>query len=255
VTEPVTDPEVRHSSIPSRRVLAAVRAARPVIQIVARGAIVGRDRSRTNLSAGRFTRSEVTSIVGAAFARFEQHVPGLPSEPTIGSRQNVALAALTLSLFETLVDRDIERSYAIELTADICWRFYRQWGLATRAGTRLITRDPLRRLRLGVNAFLRFPFGPPGYRFDDVVQDDGRSLDMRRCPVADYLGSHGAADLCAKSWCNLAYALAEMWGGTLQRTETLVTGADRCDFRFRVSSTAVDFPDNLPRQQPSTLIP
>jgi hypothetical protein len=45
---------------------------------------------------------------------------------------------------------------------------------------------------------------------------------MQRCPVAEYLGSRGAADLCAGSWCNLDYALAEMWGGTLERSGTLV---------------------------------
>lgn len=89
-----------------------------------------------------------------------------------------------------------------------------------------------RRLRLSVDAFLTYPFGRPGYRFDDVPENEGRSLNMLRCPVADYLGQQGASDLCAGSWCNLDYALAEMWGGTLQRSSTLVLGADCCDFRF-----------------------
>jgi hypothetical protein len=88
------------------------------------------------------------------------------------------------------------------------------------------------RLRLSVNAFLTYPFGRPGYRFDDVVEEHGRSLDMRRCPVADFLGQRNAADLCAGSWCNLDYALAEMWGARLERTSTLVGGASCCDFRF-----------------------
>ncbi len=178
----------------------------------------------------------------------------LPHEPTLGSRQNVTLAALTLSFFEALEEAGIDRAYAIELTGDTCWRFDHQWGQVTRAGARLITRDPLRRLRLGVNAFLTFPFGPPGYRFDDVAQDDGRSLDMRRCPVADYLGSRDAADLCAGSWCNLDYALAEMWGGTLERSETLAAGADRCDFRFQVSTDAGDSAANLSRRQLPALV-
>ena len=169
-----------------------------------------------------------------AFARFERRVSDLPGEPTLGSRQNVMLAALTLSFLEALEQDGIERRYAIELTGDICWRFCRQWGQGTRAATRLITGDPVRRLCLSVNAFLTFPFGRPGYQFDDVPQADGRSLDMRRCPVADYLGSRGAADLCAGLWCNLDYALAEMWGGTLERSGTLVAGANCCDFRFRV---------------------
>lgn len=211
----------------------AVRAGKQFVRGVARRAITGRNRSRSDPTAGRFTRSQISRIVNDAFFRFERQVPELPSEPTLGSRQNVILAALTLSFLEALEADGIERGYAIELTGDVCWRFYHQWGQGTRAATRLITRDPVRRLRLGVNAFLTFPFGRPGYQFDDVSQVDGRSLDMQRCPVADYLGSRGAADLCAGSWCNLDYALAEMWGGKLERSGTLVAGASCCDFRFR----------------------
>jgi hypothetical protein len=219
---------------PAPWMVAAVRAGKPFVRGVACRAIAGRNRSRNDPTAGRFTRAQISRIVNGGFERFERQAPDLPREPTLGSRQNVLLAALTLSFLEALEANGIERGYAIELTGDVCWRFYRQWGQGTRAATRLITRDPLRRLRLSVNAFLTFPFGRPGYQFDDVSQVDGRSLDMHRCPVADYLGSRGAADLCAGSWCNLDYALAEMWGGTLQRSGTLVGGASCCDFRFRV---------------------
>lgn len=224
----------RPSSVPGAKSVAVVRAASPFAQVAARRVMVGRNRSRSDPTVGRFSRAEVTGFITTAFERFEQHAADLPSEPTLGSRQNVMLAALTLSLLEALEEAGIERAYAIELTGDICWRFYRHWGQVTGAATKLLSRDRVRRLRLNVNAFLAFPFGQPGYRFDDVAQVDGRSLDMKRCPVADYLGSRGAADLCAASWCNLDYALAEMWGAKLERTGTLVGGASCCDFRFRV---------------------
>jgi hypothetical protein len=225
------------ATAPAPWMAATVRAGKPFVRAVARRAVAGRNRSRRDPTAGRFTPSQINRIVNEAFDRFERQVPDLPSEPTLGSRQNVLLAALTLSFLEALEADGIERGYAIELTGDVCWRFYEQWGRGTRAATRLITRDPVQRLRLSVNAFLTFPFGRPGYQFDDVPQGDGRSLNMQRCPVADYLGSRGAADLCAGSWCNLDYALAEMWGGTLERSGTLVTGASCCDFRFRVPAS------------------
>jgi hypothetical protein len=95
------------------------------------------------------------------------------------------------------------------------------------------------RLQLSVNAFLAYPFGRPGYQYTDLPEQDGKSLDMLRCPVADYLGQRGAADLCAGSCCNLDYALAEMWGARLQRSTTLVSGAGCCDFRFH-SPTPTD---------------
>lgn len=214
------------------RGLTFVRHGQPFARVAANRAIVGRQRSRTDPSAGRFTRREVARLVGETFERFDRHVPDLPREPTAGSQQNVMLAALTLSLLETLEAAGVERGYAIELVGDTCWRFYRHWGRITMAVTGLITRDPTRRLRLSVNAFLTYPFGRPGYRFDDIPEADGRSLNMLRCPVADYLGQRDSADLCAGSWCNLDYALAETWEARLQRTATLVAGAPCCDFRF-----------------------
>jgi len=225
-----------------------VRHGAPFARIAASKAIVGRNRARTDPTAGRFTQRDVAGFVRDAFDRFERHVPGLPGEPTVGSRQNVMLAALTLSLLEALQGAGVEREYAIELTGDTCWRFYRHWGRITKAVTSLISRDATRRLRLSVNAFLTYPFGRPGYRFDDVPEVDGRSLNMVRCPVADYLGQRDAADLCAGSWCNLDFALAEMWGGRLQRSSTLVSGAKCCDFRFHAVPTNGDQPQTVLRR-------
>jgi L-2-amino-thiazoline-4-carboxylic acid hydrolase len=217
---------------PSRLAVMLIRRGKPFARVAADRAIVGRNRSRTDPTAGRFTHREVARFVNDAFDRFEGQVPGLPREPTVGSRQNVMLAALTLSLLEILEESGVERSYAIELTGDTCWRLYRHWGRATKKVAGLVSRAPTNRLRLSVNAFLTYPFGRPGYRFDDVPEEDGRSLNMVRCPVADYLGQRGAADLCAGSWCNLDYALAAMWEARLQRSGTLVGGANCCDFRF-----------------------
>lgn len=222
----------RSNAAPGRWMLNLVRHGEPLARMAASRAIVGRNRSRTDPRAGRFTRHDVDVVVRDAFDRFERLIPDLPGEPTVSSRQNVVLAALTLSLMEALEQAGIERGYVIELTSDTCWRFYRQWGRTTATFTKLMSRDPTRRLRLSVNVFLTYPFGRPGYRFDDVVEENGRSLDMRRCPVADFLGQRDAADLCAGSWCNLDYALAEMWGARLERTSTLVAGASHCDFRF-----------------------
>jgi|SRR5665213_1991029 len=237
-----------------------LRRGKVFARVAAGRAIVGRNRSRTDQTAGRFTPREVACFVNDAFDRFEHRVPGLPGEPTLGARQNVMLAALTLSLLEILEEAGVERRYAIELTGDTCWRFYRHWGRVTKTVTGLMSRDPTRRLRLSVNAFLAYPFGRPGYRFNDVPEKDGRSLDMVRCPVADYLGQRGAADLCAGSWCNLDYALAEMWGARLQRSSTLVGGASCCDFRFHALSATGNRPEQplanpLPTEYPASSPP
>jgi ubiquinone biosynthesis protein len=214
-----------------------VAALRPWVRWAARAAITGRNRSRTEATAGRFTRGDVDRLVAAAWANFDRRVPGLPRESTVGARQNLILACLTLSMLEALLADGIDRDYAIELIGDVCWKVYAQWGQIPRVVSRLITRDPARRMGISVEMFLRYPFNRPGYRYSDVVEPRGRGLDMLRCPVADYLSSTDASDLCVGTWCNLDYPLARMWGGELERHGTLASGARRCDFRFRAFTT------------------
>lgn len=199
----------------------------------ARSAITGRNRSRHDPALGRFTPADVQRLLRAAWATFDRLALGLPTEPTLGSRQNVALACLTLAMFQALCDEGVERNYAVELVGDTCWKVYAQWGRIPRLASRLVTRDPLRRMGICVDMFLRYPFNRPGYEYENRPEPLGRGLDMLRCPVAEYLASHGASDLAIGSWCNLDFQLARMWGGHLERHSSLAEGVPRCDFRFR----------------------
>lgn len=224
---PTTSPS-RH-----RASRAFVASLKPWVRWAARSAIVGRSRSRTEPRAGRFTREDVDRLLDAAWANFDRLSPELPRGVTRGARQNLILAGLTLAMLQALLGEGIERDYAIELIGDACWRVYAQWGQIPKVVTRLITRDPAKRMRISVEMFLRYPFNRPGYRYTDVPEPRGRALDMLRCPIAEYLAAQGAADLCVATWCNLDYPLARMWGGELHRRGTLAGGAPRCDFRFR----------------------
>ncbi len=215
---------------------------RPIIRWAARRALIGRNRNRSEPSVGRFTRAEVDHYLAEAWRRYETLVPSLPSQPTRGSRMNVQLAALTISIFQVLLDAGIERAYAIELVADTTWKVYQQWGRIGQFLARILPKaltkpagmeaDPKRRIRKDGTFALTFPFNPPGYLAKYVPTKGAIGFDMIRCPVAEVFRAQGAVDLCRASWCDLDYALAEMQGRRLQRTTTLVEGADRCDFRF-----------------------
>lgn len=176
---------------------------RPWASWAAHAALSGRACSRTNTAVGRFTRAGVNALLHGAWERLGQLTPGLPAEPTPGSRQNVLLAALTLALFQALLNDGIDRRYAIELTGGTCWKIYAQWGQIPRLIARLRTRDPVRRISIAVDMFLRFPFNSPGYLRHDRAEPRGRAFGVLGCPVAGYLAGHGAADLAAGSWCNL----------------------------------------------------
>ena len=137
-------PGIGRLSPPARESL--ILLLKPWARWAAHTAITGHTRSRADPAAGRFTRAEVNALLREAWTRLGQLTPGLPAEPTPGSRQNVLLlAALTLALFHALLDDGIERGYAIELTGDACWKIYAQWGQIPHLTARLRTRDPARR--------------------------------------------------------------------------------------------------------------
>ncbi len=208
---------------------------RPVVRHAAHGAFVGKNRSRNCPERGRFTAGEVDQFVREAWRRVEHVAPNLPKEPTFGSRMNVMLACLSFSMLTVLLGRGVERQYAIELIADAAWKVYQKWAILPKVFARLLTRSAAKRMEVCVNAFLRFPFNPPGYQFESAPSDSSIAFNILGCPIARYLQKHDAADLCVASWCNLDFALAEMWGGKLERTGTLAEGRQQCDFHFTAS--------------------
>lgn len=208
---------------------------RPAIRKAAHQCLSGRNRHRERPELGRFTRAEVDGLLSRTWRLYDRLAPDVPREPRLGNRMNMQLACVTLACLRVLTDMGIERAYAIELIGDVAWKVYERWGRIPLFFTRLATRDAVERMRRSVSMFLRFPFTPPGYRFDLIPADDGISLDMRRCPVAEYFTGHGAPDLCVGTWCNLDFALAELWGGWLERSQTLAGGDRHCDFRFKAA--------------------
>ena len=201
--------------------------------------LVGRVRVPSSPEKGRFTRADVTRLLGAAWKRYDEAVGTLPSQPTIGSAMNVRLACFTFSFFEELLAAGTPREYAIELVADATWQVYRVWARLTSAAGHL-TRGKSTALAFAVKenadehaaVHLRFPFNAPGYVTETVPAKVGTAFNVVHCPVASYFRERGAADLCVASWCNLDFALSELTHQKLVRTQTLVQGASHCDFRI-----------------------
>jgi hypothetical protein len=84
----------------------------------------------------------------------------LPGHLIVGSRLNIHLACLTLAFFRALTEYGLARAYAIELTADLTWNFYRKLGILRRF---VETGDSQKRLASGDIVPLSFPFNPTGY--------------------------------------------------------------------------------------------
>lgn len=212
---------------------------RPVFRWTTRRTLVGRRRALDDTAQGRFTRADARQLLAKTWQLYDGLAPAVPREEKMGPRMNVHLAALTIAFHRALVDSGVEHRYAMALTTDCAWAIYEKWGRLARRVARARATDPAEQMRICIDDFLRFPFTPPCYRFERTEPECGTvEIDMRRCPVADYMATQDANGLCVSAWCNQDFALAELWGGELHRTETLAEGAERCDFRFVVKSSA-----------------
>lgn len=206
---------------------------RPVFRWAIRHTLVGRSRSPTAAERGRFTRRDSERLLIRTWQVYGELAPGVPRERKLGPHMNVHLAAATIACQRALIEEGTDREYANQLTTDCAWTIYERWGRLARRLARIRTRDPAEQMRVCIDDFLRFPFTPPCYRFERTQPEPGSvAIDMRRCPVADYMATEGASDLCVDAWCNQDFALAEQWGGVLHRTKTLAKGDDHCDFLF-----------------------
>ncbi len=210
---------------------------RPVVRAAAMRAILGRNRARGDMAKGRFTRAEISALLTDTWARFDQHAAKIPHERAAGARLWLLNGALIIAAIQSAIDRGVERDYAIELVGDAAWIIYRRFMAVPDAIVRLTTRDPAKRLERDTHLIMDvFPFGPKSYCKRWIDSDRGGVFLVTRCPYQELhhklLSPEDARDFCQGTACNLDYPLAEMWGGQLKRSQTLVGGGKYCDFRY-----------------------
>ncbi len=188
---------------------------------------------------GSVRSREVERALQETWRIYDRLLPKIPKESTWGGRLMVRLAACAVSLYRALLQMNVPGEEAARLVSAAAWLVYEKMALAPRVLAALVTRDPLRRLRMATDLFRRFPFGPPSYRMEDVPAESGVvAFDVLRCPVAEFFRREGQPELCVSTFCQLDFPLARTGGGTLERTSTIAAGAERCDFRWRVLAQA-----------------
>ena len=173
---------------------------RPVIGRAALAGLAGRNRDRTGPARGRFTRADVQEILAQVWEKYDRLAPEVPKQPTLGNQMNLYFSCVTVCCLQTLLEQGIERNYAIKLISDLAWKVYEKWGAIPVLLARFRNRGRREQLRFAVNTFLRFPFSPPGYRWERLPSDEGISFDIKRCVVAEYFRAKGAANLCVGTY-------------------------------------------------------
>lgn len=65
---------------------------RPLAARAARQTLVGRNRAQRSPDRGRFTRTDVDTLLETVWGDYAERLIKLPPEPTVGSRMNVKVA-------------------------------------------------------------------------------------------------------------------------------------------------------------------
>ena len=175
----------------------------------------------------------VSDLMNQTWARYYELEPTVAIQPTLGAVFSTHAAALILAMHETLLRHGVAAAQSHRLIYDIGWSIYRQMAEPPLLIASAFTRDPRKRLKLATDLFRSFPFGSPSYGWRDVSSPDGAiAFDCVKCPVAEFFASHNASELCVQTFCRLDFPLAQTWGGQLERSGTIASGAERCDFRW-----------------------
>jgi L-2-amino-thiazoline-4-carboxylic acid hydrolase len=85
---------------------------------------------------------------------------------------------------------------------------------------------------------------------DEVTSATDMAFDVTGCRYADFFRAIGEAELGFLLVCTSDFALADgMPGVTLERTQTIMQGATRCDFRFDFDPAALTVVDGSYQQR------
>lgn len=196
----------------------------------------------------------VSDLMKQTWGRYYELEPSVTIQPTLGAVFSTHAAALILAMHETLLRHGVAAAESHRLIYDIGWSVYRQMAEPPLLIASAFTRDPRKRLKLATDLFRSFPFGSPSYQWRDVPSSDGAvAFDCVKCPVAEFFASQDASELCVQTFCRLDFPLAQTWGGKLNRTGTIASGAERCDFRWypleSPSARTAGAPDSKPRDR------
>jgi len=240
------EPGTRATQRPTTRLLIVLY--RPIVRRAARAALEGRRCDPEHPEAGRFLRADVDVFLDELWERVAVLLreEDLDRFPTVGNRHNVFLGALTIAAYQALVDRGIERRYAMDLFADVGWNVYEQMLSLPLFVARLFARDAQARMDFVLESLMRFPFsapGEPGYEVEAWAETGRFHTHWTYCAPLGFVqryverhGDRGELEAFYRSWCLYDWPAADVLAGGragehghYERPHTLSRGDSVCD--------------------------
>jgi len=141
-----------------------------------------------------------------------------------------------LSLYRALRDHGMSQVEAGEFVETVGAEYYQPVTAAMFKLSRLRSAKRETRIKWIFGIITRYFFTPP-FVHRHLPSDTGVAFNVTVCPAADYFKDQGVPpDVTAHCLCNLDYCMAREYGIELVRTQTIVNGAEYCDFRWKFTT-------------------
>lgn len=138
------------------------------------------------------------------------------------------------ALYRAMLEHRMPPEQAKQLIEEINWEVFGSGIGASFALSRLRSAKLQTRIQWILDLMFAMIFTNPFHK-QAVPSDNGIAFDVVRCPVAEYFQQQGVPELTRAAACNLDYRMAQIWGVTLNRSQTIAAGDACCDFRFRIT--------------------
>ncbi|MBE0611124.1 MAG: hypothetical protein IH609_17205 [Dehalococcoidia bacterium] len=230
---------------------------RPFVRRAARQALQGRRIDPSRPEAGRFLRADVTAFVDDVWRRIPAIMAGedFAAIPTTGNKNNVFLAGVTIAAYQALLDRGIERKYAMELFGDMGWKLYESMVKVPLLFASATTFDSQQRMDRVLRWLMRFPFstpGRPGYEVRAWATPGRFNTHWAYCAPLGFTqryvqahGDRGEVEAFYRSWCLYDWPVADLLAGGkagdrdhYERPHTLSLGDSVCDMCWHAAGSA-----------------
>lgn len=234
--------------IDEARLARSVRLLSPLLRRSLRRHLAGRMIDPADAARGRFLRQGANRVADSMLRQADRLLAQarIDDLPTAGSRLNVGFTVLTVSLYRALLEQNVPRHHAVDLTADVVWHYYALGGRAVHRLAGLRTRDPHERMVTALRMLLRFPFGAPGrpaYEVETADNGDSFITTWTWCPPHAFVrqliaeeADAGELEAFRRSWCSFDWAFNDLiagGNGGYRRPHTMSDGDAFCDMTWQ----------------------
>ena len=143
------------------------------------------------------------------------------------------------ALYLALQEQGVAHFLIGEIIEKINWAIFGPAIKAVSSLSHFRSKRLLTRIEWIVDLMFQFMFTAPFQRHKHS-RPNKVAFDVLVCPLAKYFNEQNIPALTSSAACSLDYHMADLWGVTLSRSQTIAQGYPHCDFCFHTNPVRIE---------------